>query len=311
MIILTEESIKTLCTQLQTVRDFIRFGASQFEAAQLHYGHGTDNAWDEALHLTYHVLHLPPTWDKNIANCRLVEIERIALLNLFHERIRRRIPTPYLIHQAWFAHMPFYVDERVIVPRSPLGEIIASGFELPSIEISEVRHVLDLCCGSGCIAIATATYFPHIQVDAVDIDTAALEVAAKNVAHYGLEEKTSLIQSDLFSTLHGRQYDLILCNPPYVDAEQMANLPNEFHFEPTLALAAGRDGLLFAKRILKEAANFLTTNGCLILEVGKSWPALQQAYPQIPFLWLDFEFGGEGVCLLTRNQLQKFAHFFL
>jgi ribosomal protein L3 glutamine methyltransferase len=311
MSILKKDYIEELASQLFTIRDVIRFGASQFEAAQLFYGHGTDNAWDEALHLTYHILHLPLTWDKNIANCRLVKEERINILELFLKRITQRLPAPYLTHQAWFAQMPFYVDERVIIPRSPIGEIILRGFQLPQIEINTVNKVLDLCCGSGCIAIAAASNFPHLKIDAVDISPEALAVAEKNVAHYHLEHQITLIASDLFSNLQNQRYDLILCNPPYVDAEEMANLPPEYRFEPELALSAGRDGLLLAKKILKEAATFLTATGCLILEVGKSWHALQQTYPQIPFLWLDFEFGGEGVLLITHSQLQQFSKLFI
>jgi len=288
---------------LQTLRDFIRLGVSLFNRAGLHFGHGTDNALDEAVWLVLHALHLPPDFPAEYFDSRLTPEEKEAVLTLFRRRIEERIPAPYLTGTTWFAGLEFHVDERVLIPRSPIAELIEQRFA-PWIEPERVTRVLDLCTGGGCIAVATALAFPEAAVDASDLSTAALEVAEINVRRYGLEERVELIRSDLFENLEGRGYDIIVSNPPYVDGAEMAALPAEYRHEPELALAAGEDGLDLVRSILAEAARYLNPGGILVVEVGSSAQALEKSFPEIPFLWLEFERGGEGVFLLTREQLE-------
>ncbi len=288
---------------LQTLRDFIRLGVSLFNRAGLHFGHGTDNALDEAVWLVLHALHLPPDFPAEYFDSRLTPEEKEAVLTLFRRRIEERIPAPYLTGTTWFAGLEFHVDERVLIPRSPIAELIEQRFT-PWIEPERVNRVLDLCTGGGCIAVATALAFPEAAVDASDLSTAALEVAEINVRRYGLEERVELIRSDLFENLEGRGYDIIVSNPPYVDGAEMAALPAEYRHEPELALAAGEDGLDVVRSILAEAAHHLNPGGILVVEVGSSAQALEKSFPEIPFLWLEFERGGEGVFLLTREQLE-------
>ena len=273
-----------------------------FDQANLYYGHGTDNAWDEAVALTFSVLKLSYDEDETILTRKLTPSEAAQLLALYQKRIQRRIPVPYLTNEAWFYQLPFYVDERVIIPRSPIGELIEQQF-YPWIDADKITAILDLCCGSACIAIACAHAFPTAKIDAIDLSKDALDVATINVERYQLNDQLRLIESDLFSELSTQRYDIIVSNPPYVDAVDLASMPDEYHHEPKLALAAGENGLALVEKILAKAAHYLTDNGILIVEVGNSAMALEEAYPRVPFTWLEFENGGSGVFLLTKKQL--------
>jgi len=288
---------------LITIRDFWRYAVSQFEQAQLFYGHGTDNPWDEAWFLILHSLHLPvDSQMAPILDAKLSKAERKVVTDKITLRVEKRLPLAYLTNEIWFAGLKMYVDERVLVPRSPIAELIQQQFA-PWIESDNVNFILDLCTGSGCIAIACAFAFPNAKVDAVDISNDALEVAARNVKTYDLQDRLELIQSDLFKNLQGKKYDIIVSNPPYVDEREIHAMPEEFRHEPMLGLASGEDGLDATKVILKQAALHLKPGGVLVVEVGVSQPALVKQFPDLPFTWLDFEKGGQGVFLLRKEDL--------
>jgi ribosomal protein L3 glutamine methyltransferase len=298
----TPEYCLEAVNELSTLRDMLRWTMTQFEKSDIYYGHGTDNAWDEALHLVMPCLDLPITTDKSMYPSRLTKSEREGIIEAVCLRVNDSIPVPYITNQAYFCEMPFYVDERVLIPRSPIGELIKN--DLENLFEGEPTSILDMCTGSACIAIACAVQFPEASVDAVDISLDALEVAAMNVDIYDLEDRVHLIQSDLFESLPAKKYDVIIANPPYVSAETMALLPCEFLIEPDLALRAGENGLSCAIPILKQAAQYLSPKGVLILEVGESQEAFEEAFPNLPMTWLEFEQGGEGVCAILARDLR-------
>jgi len=296
--------------ELRTVGDFIRWGTSRFTAAKLFFGHGTDNAWDEATALVLHGLYLPPDAHPQILGTRLTRSERERVVGLLRRRIDERKPAAYLTGEAWFGGLSFEVDDQVLVPRSPIAELIADGFE-PWLAGAAVEHIVDLGTGSGCIAIACALAFPDARVDAVDISPGALAVTQRNIARYGLEAQVRAVQSDLFAGLQGEVYDLIVSNPPYVDADAMARLPDEFRREPELGLAAGEQGLDVVEHLLAGAAAHMAPEGLLVVEVGNSRAALEQRYPQVGFAWPEFEHGGHGVFVLTAEQVHDHAEGFV
>lgn len=290
---------------LHTVRDYLRYVCSNFADSSLFFGQGTDNVWDEAVQLVMRTLHLPLENNTLFLDARLTMAERALILARMTRRIDQRVPLAYLLGEAWFMGLPFFVDERVLVPRSPLAELLQNGLQ-PWLGEREPGRILDLCTGSGCIGIAAATVFADAEVDLSDLSADALDVAAVNIDTHEVADRVRTLRSDVFESIEGR-YDIILSNPPYVDAEDLADMPAEFRHEPELGLAAGDDGLEIAHRILASAGNHLTPGGLLIVEVGNSWPALQEAYPDLPFIWLDFENGGDGVFLLTAEDLASGA----
>ncbi|HFC8518526.1 TPA: 50S ribosomal protein L3 N(5)-glutamine methyltransferase [Neisseria weaveri] len=288
--------------QLTTVRDILRFAVSRFNEAGLFFGHGTDNAHDEAAYLILHTLNLPLDSLEPYLDAKLLNAEKENLLGLIERRVNERLPVAYLTNQAWQGEFDFYVDERVIVPRSFIYELLGDPIR-PWIEYDELVHrALDLCTGSGCLAIQMAHHYPAAEIDAVDLSLDALEVAAINIEDYGLEDRINLIHTDLFEGLEGT-YDLIVSNPPYVDAESVEALPEEYLHEPELALGSGEDGLDATRQILLYAAKYLNPKGVLLVEIGHNRDVLEAAYPELPFTWLETS-GGDGfVFLLTREQL--------
>lgn len=299
------EAIKSL----ETLNDFVRWSASQFEAAELFYGHGTDNAVDEAVALVLSVLKLPSEPVPEFWHARLTPTEKKHLVAVIQERIETRKPLPYLTGEARFAGLSFFVNESVLIPRSPFAELIRKGFE-PWSTGRPINHILDLCAGSGCIAVALAYAFPYSTVTAVEIDDAALEIAHMNVDGHGVGDLVEVVKSDLFDQLSGRRYDLIVSNPPYVNEIDMSELPYEYEYEPKFALEAGEDGLDIVRRILRQAREYMTDEGLLFCEVGNSQYALMAAYPEVPFIWLEFEKGGDGLFMLTAEQLDEYAASF-
>ncbi len=295
-------------SHLRTLRDHIRWAVSRFHAEQLFFGHGTDNAWDEARQLVLGALHLPWEMADSYLDCRLEDDEREHLQGLLRRRIEQRIPTAYLLGEAWFCGLPFIVDERVLIPRSPIGQLIERRFE-PWLA-QEPARILDLCTGSGCIGIACAYEFLEAEVVLADLSFEALEVANKNIEQHGLEDRIYTVQSDGFVGLPKQRFDLIVSNPPYVDAEDFADMPDEYHHEPALGLACGNDGLDLVRRMLAEAADHLTDDGTLVVEVGNSQVHVEALYPEVDFTWLEFNEGGHGVFLLAASQCRDHQALF-
>ena len=289
-----------------TVDDWLNQAVERFEAAQLFYGHGCDNAYDEAAWLVLHALHLPPAALDDVLDRVLTDDESAAVRDLVEQRIAQRIPSAYLTHEAWLAGHRFYVDERVIVPRSYFAELLDDGLSPWIADDVRIERALDLCTGSGCLAILMALAFPDAAVDAVDLSSAALDVARRNVDDYGLRDRVALVESDLFAALADRRYDLIISNPPYVTTAAMQALPQEYRHEPALALAAGDDGLDIVRRILAAAADHLTPAGVLMVEVGHNADLVEAAFPRIPFTWIDTSSSEGKIFLLTRNELDTY-----
>jgi ribosomal protein L3 glutamine methyltransferase len=293
----------------RTARALIQWGADRFDKAGLVYGHGTDNALDEAASLVLHTLEIGYDQPDTVLDRELGEADYLRVVSLLEQRVTTRKPAAYLMDEAWFAGMPFYVDERVLVPRSPIAELIAAQFS-PWIAPDRVTRILDMGTGSGCIAIACAEAFPSAQVDAADISADALDVARINIARHGMDGRVNPLESDLFSALGGRTYDIIVSNPPYVPRQEVAQLSDEYQYEPACGLIAGGDGLDIVVQMLKDAGRYMASDGILVIEVGYTNTALQDQYPQIPFIWLDFENGGEGVCLLEADRLAQYQETF-
>lgn len=288
---------------LHSIRDLIRYACSRFASSDLYYGHGTDNVWDEAVQLVLRSVHLPLENNNVFLDARLTREERTLILDRVERRIAERIPVAYLLGEAWFMGMPFQVDERVLIPRSPIGELLENGLQ-PWLGEVDVERVLDLCTGSGCIGIGAAMVFEDAEVVLSDVSAEALSVADANIRLHGLENRVQTVRSDVFDQVTGR-FDVIVSNPPYVDAQDLAGMPSEYHHEPELGLAAGDDGLDIAHRIIAKASEHLTEDGLLIVEVGNSWLAMDEAYPDLPLTWLEFENGGDGVFLLFARDLRE------
>ena len=290
-------------SSLVTIRDLLRFAVSRFNKSRLFFGHGSASAYDEAAYLILHTLHLPLDRLEPFLDARLTAPELEQVLGVIDRRVAERIPAAYLTREAWLGDFSFYVDERVLIPRSFIAELLQERLAPWIDEPEDIDSALDLCTGSGCLAILLACSFPNARVDAADISPEALEVAARNVADYHFEQRIDLIQADLFTGLANRRYDLIVSNPPYVNAGSMATLPDEYRHEPRTALASGEDGLDATRAILKNAADHLTEQGVLVVEIGHNRHTLEEAFPHMPFTWLETGAGDGFVFLLKRDEL--------
>jgi ribosomal protein L3 glutamine methyltransferase len=295
--------MSTLTQELETVRDWLRYAVSRFAATGLYFGHGTTNAYDEAAYLLLHTLHLPLDRLEPFLDAKLTHAEREEVLDIVARRVNERMPAAYLTHEAWLGEHRFYVDERVLIPRSYIAELLGEGLSPWIAHPESIQTALDLCTGSGCLAILIAHQFPDADVDAADISSDALAVALRNVADHGVQGRVNLIRSDLLSNLTGKQYDLIVSNPPYVTAVAMEELPPEYRHEPQLALAGGDDGLDAVRTILARAADFLSPEGLLVVEVGANREATEAAFPRLPFTWLATPSSEDSVFLLRRQDL--------
>lgn len=304
-----QAQINEAVSELVTIDDFIRWSVSRFNEAELYYGHGTDNPWDEAVALITFGLSLPQNVIDEIKHTRLTTSEKTAVVALVQRRIEERIPAAYITNQGWFNQLPFYVDERVLVPRSPIGELINENFQ-PWLGDQPVTRILDMCTGSGCIAIACAYAFENAEVDAVDISLDALAVAQINIEEHDMMTQVFPMPSDLFENLEGQQYDLIVSNPPYVDLDDLSSMPQEFSHEPEIGLGSGVDGLDLTRKILQHAATYLTDSGLLVVEVGNSAVHLMEQFAEVPFVWPEFANGGHGVFILTKAQLLQYQVLF-
>jgi ribosomal protein L3 glutamine methyltransferase len=294
--------------ELSSLRDFLRWTTSKFSEAGLFYGHGNEDAFNEAMQLILHSLYLPVTeFPELFIDCRLTTQEKQQIVELVKKRIEKRIPVPYLTKEAWFAQLPFFVDERVLIPRSPFAELIAEEFSPWLIEPDSVTNILDLCTGSACIAIACAYAFPDASVDAIDISSDAIDVANINIEKHNIGDRVTAIQSNLWQQCPDKHYDIIVSNPPYVGMAEMQTLPAEYKHEPELALKAEDNGLAIVEQILLKAAEFLSPDGILIVEVGNSDEAVVEKWPETPFTWLEFEQGGHGLFMLDATQCQQFS----
>lgn len=296
-----------------TVQACIEYGAQQFDRADLFFGHGTDNAQDEAFWLVFFALSLPFDADESVLTQAVSASQWESINHLFERRVTERVPAAYLTGEGWFCGYSFAVNEHVLVPRSPIAELIQQQYQ-PWLKAAPTR-ILDMCTGCGCIGIATALWLsescPQLQVDISDISTQALAVANENIARYALADTVTAIHSDVFSGMAGKQYDLIVTNPPYVDAGDLATMPAEYQAEPAIALGSGDDGLDITRRLLREAAHYLSPEGIMIVEVGNSWENLEAAFPTVPFFWLAFESGGHGVFLIRRDELIQYQAEFV
>jgi len=293
----------SLTQELETLRDWLRYAVSEFNGAGLFFGHGTTNAYDEAAYLILHTLRLPLDRLEPFLDARITHAERESLQEVLSRRVNERVPAPYLTHEAWLGSERFYVDERVLIPRSYVAELLREDLTPWVPDPSRIQTVLDLCTGSGCLAILLAYHFPNADVDAADISSDALAVALRNVADHGLQGRVNLIRSDLFSNLTEKRYDLIVSNPPYVTSLAMEELPPEYRHEPKLALAGGDDGLDAVRTILGGAADFLTPEGLLVVEVGHNRATADAAFPRLPFTWLATPSSEDSVFLLRRSEL--------
>jgi len=293
---------RDLLVALCTPRDCVRWINTRFAHADIHYGHGTDNAWDEAVALVLGTLRIPIDYLESALDAALTESEKKRILGLTARRIQDRIPVPYLVGQAWFAGLPFHVDKRVLIPRSPIAELIKERFQ-PWLGNRPLRRILDLCTGSGCIGIACAHAFPRTQVDMVDCSEEALEVAGRNIRAHNLGYRVRIIKSDLFAALDGQVYDLIIANPPYVGKQDLAKLPREYHYEPVLALASEDQGMAIADRILASVSGHLHETGLLVVELGYNADRFEERHAEKPFVWPELAYDGSGVLLLEAREL--------
>lgn len=295
--------------ELKTVRDFIRWTCSLLNEHDVFLGHGNVSEWDESVQLVMAAIHLSWNNDAAVLDARLLTHEKKRVIDFVKQRVEERKPLPYIINEAWFMEMPFYVDERVLIPRSPIAQLLETEFS-PFLRSGPVGHILDLCTGSGCIGIACAYVFEEAEVDLIDISEDALEVARINIEQHELEERVTPIHSDLFASVKGMKYDLIVSNPPYVDQDDFETMPVEFQHEPELALTSGCDGLDITRRILREANDYLTDDGLLVVEVGNSEVHLMEQFPHVPFTWVDLPNGGNGVFVISAQELKQYRDEF-